>query len=138
IREDLDAFEVKALGFDRWSSTSLTNDLEGERAPMVGVGQGFKTMSPALKAVKRLLLSGERAVGQGGRPMLRHAGNPVMTWMVDNLAVAMDAAGNVKRDKANAADKIDGVSALCDAMSEVLARPPKRKSAYEDSEFEAI
>ncbi|WP_215456665.1 terminase large subunit [Streptomyces sp. ATCC 21386] len=138
VRQDLDAFDVRALGFDRWSSTSLTNDLEGERAPMVGVGQGFKTMSPALKAVKRLLLSGERAVGQGGRPMLRHGGNPVMTWMVDNLAVAMDAAGNVKPDKANAAEKIDGVSALCDAMSEVLARPPKRKSAYEDSEFEAI
>ncbi|CBG73490.1 phage terminase (large subunit) [Streptomyces scabiei 87.22] len=138
VRQDLDTFDVKALGFDRWSSTSLTNDLEGERAPMVGVGQGFKTMSPALKAVKRLLLSGERAVSLGGRPMLRHAGNLVMTWMVDNLAVAMDAAGNVKPDKASAADKIDGVSALCDAMSEVLARPPKRVSAYEDSDFEAI
>jgi phage terminase large subunit-like protein len=138
IRRDLDRFDVRSLGFDRWSSTSLTNDLEGERAPMVGVGQGFKTMSPALKAVKRLLLQGERQVQDGGRPMLRHGGNPVMTWMVDNLAVQMDAAGNVKPDKANAADKIDGVSALCDAMSEVLARPPKRTSAYEDSDFEAI
>lgn len=138
IRADLDAFEVKSLGFDRWSSTSLTNDLSGERAPMVGVGQGFKTMSPALKAVQRLLLSGERAVREGGRPVLRHDGNPVMLWMIDNLAVAMDAAGNVKPDKANAGDKIDGVSALCDAMSEVLARPPKRRSAYEDNDFEVI
>lgn len=133
IRQDLDRFDVRSLGFDRWSSTSLTNDLEGERAPMVGVGQGFKTMSPALKAVKRLLLLGAK-----GTPMLRHNGNPVMTWMVDNLAVAQDAAGNVKPDKASAADKVDGVSALCDAMSEVLARPPKRVSAYEDGDFEAI
>ncbi|MGQ4486884.1 terminase large subunit [Streptomyces sp. SAS_281] len=133
VRKDLDSYDVKSLGFDRWGSTSLTNDLEGERAPMVGVGQGFKTMSPALKAVKRLLLLGAK-----GKPMLRHDGNPVMTWMVDNLAVQMDAAGNVKPDKANSADKIDGISALCDAMSEVLARPAKRTSAYEDSEFEAI
>ncbi|EYT84004.1 terminase [Streptomyces sp. Tu 6176] len=133
VRKDLDSYDVRSLGFDRWGSTSLTNDLEGERAPMVGVGQGFKTMSPALKAVKRLLLLGAK-----GRPMLRHDGNPVMTWMVDNLAVAMDAAGNVKPDKAHSADKIDGVSALCDAMSEVLLRPPKRTSAYEDGEFEAI
>lgn len=133
VRKDLDSYDVKALGFDRWGSTSLTNDLEGERAPMVGVGQGFKTMSPALKAVKRLLLLGAK-----GKPMLRHGGNPVMTWMVDNLAVQMDAAGNVKPDKANSADKIDGISALCDAMSEVLARPAKRTSAYEDAEFEAI
>ncbi|MES9587808.1 terminase TerL endonuclease subunit [Streptomyces sp. NPDC094045] len=138
IRKDLTAFDVRSLGFDRWSSTPLTNSLEGERAPMVGVGQGYKTMSPALKAVQRLLLSGELAVRDGGRPMLRHDGNPVMAWMVDNLAVAMDPAGNVKPDKANAGDKIDGISALCDAMSEVLARPPVRRSAYEDADFEAI
>ncbi|MFE9937382.1 terminase large subunit [Streptomyces hirsutus] len=138
IRKDLDSFDVKSLGFDRWSSTPLTNDLEGERAPMVGVGQGYKSMSPALKAVQRLLLMGQKQVREGGRPMLRHEGNPVMAWMVDNLAVAMDSAGNVKPDKASAGDKIDGVSALCDAMSEILARPPKRTSAYEDSDFEAI
>jgi len=138
IRADLDFFEVKSLGFDRWSSTPLTNDLEGERAPMVGVGQGYKSMSPALKAVQRLLLQGQRQVREGGRPMLRHDGNPVMAWMVDNLAVAIDTAGNVKPDKSSGGDKIDGVSALCDAMSEVLARPPKRVSAYEDGDFEAI
>lgn len=138
IRKDLDRFDVKSLGFDRWSSTPLTNDLEGERAPMVGVGQGYKSMSPALKAVQRLLLQGQRQVREGGRPMLRHDGNPVMAWMVDNLAVAIDTAGNVKPDKSHGGDKIDGVSALCDAMSEVLARPPKRVSAYEDAEFEAI
>ncbi|MEV8396092.1 terminase large subunit [Streptomyces sp. NPDC057596] len=138
IRRDLDSFDVKALGFDRWSSTPLTNDLEGDGAPMVGVGQGYKSMSPALKAVQRLLLMGQKRVREGGRPMLRHEGNPVMAWMVDNLAVATDSAGNVKPDKASAGDKIDGVSALCDAMSEILIRPPKRVSAYEDSEFEAI
>lgn len=138
IRKDLDSFDVHSLGFDRWSSTPLTNDLEGDRAPMVGVGQGYKSMSPALKAVQRLLLMGQKQVREGGRPMLRHDGNPVMTWMVDNLAVAIDTAGNVKPDKSSGGDKIDGVSALCDAMSEVLARPPRRVSAYEDSEFEAI
>lgn len=138
IRADLDQFTVKSLGFDRWNSTDLTNKLSGERAPLVGVGQGYKTMSPALKAVQRLLLLGERQVRHGGRPTLRHQGSPVMAWMVDNLAVATDPAGNVKPDKANSADKIDGISALCDAMSEVLARPPKRVSAYEDGEFEVI
>ncbi|MFF2640324.1 terminase large subunit [Streptomyces niveus] len=135
IRRDLDAFDVKKLGYDRWGATPLTNDLEGERAPMVGVGQGFKSMSPALKAVQRLLLRGHQ---KGHRQMLRHDGNPVMAWMVDNLAVAMDASGNVKPDKASAGDKIDGVSALCDAMSEILARPPKKVSAYEDADFEVI
>ncbi|MYR76543.1 MULTISPECIES: terminase TerL endonuclease subunit [unclassified Streptomyces] len=138
IRRDLDSFDVKSLGYDRWSATPLTNDLEGDRAPLVGVGQGYKSMSPALKAVQRLLLQGQRQVRAGGRPMLRHDGNPVMAWMVDNLAVAIDTAGNVKPDKSSGGDKIDGVSALCDAMSEVLVRPPVRRSAYEDGEFEVI
>ncbi|MCE7053035.1 phage terminase family protein, partial [Streptomyces purpurascens] len=57
---------------------------------------------------------------------------------VDNLAVVMDASGNVKPDKANSGDKIDGVSALLTAMSEVLARPPRRKSRYAEGEEDAI
>lgn len=44
-----------------------------------------------------------------------------MRWMTDNLAVAMDPAGNVKPDKANASDKIDGWSALANAMFEATA-----------------
>ncbi|MBK3561097.1 terminase large subunit [Streptomyces sp. MBT56] len=138
IRHDLDSYDVKSLGYDRWASTPLTNALESDRAPLVGVGQGYKSMSPALKAVQRLLLQGQRQVREGGRPMLRHDGNPVMTWMVDNLAVAMDTSANVKPDKSQGGDKIDGVSALCDAMFEVLARPPVQRSAYEDGDFEAI
>jgi phage terminase large subunit-like protein len=130
IRKDRDAFKVKSIGYDRWNSSQLTNDLTAERAPMVKVGQGFQTMSPALKGVLRLVLLGQKRVAQGGRPMLRHDGNPCMLWMVDNLTVSTSPAGDVKPDKAKAPDKIDGVSALCDAMSEVLARPPKRRSGY--------
>ncbi|MGW1998617.1 terminase large subunit, partial [Embleya sp. NPDC001921] len=59
---------------------------------------------------------------------------PVVRWCVDNLAVAMDPAGNVKPDKAASGDKIDGVSALATAMAEVVARPPKRRSVYEDDD----
>ena len=52
----------------------------------------------------------------------RHGGNPVMRWMVDNLAVRMDPAGNVKPDKEKSGDKIDGVSATATALREVLDR----------------
>ncbi|NJQ14217.1 terminase large subunit [Streptomyces bohaiensis] len=133
IRRDLDAFDVRSLGYDPWNASQLTNDLASERAPLVKVRQGFITMSPAMKALQRLVLAGTPEV-----PRLRHGGNPVARWCVDNLAVAMDPAGNVKPDKARAGEKIDGVSSLATAMSEVLARPPVRKSVYEDGDFEAI
>ena len=73
-------------------------------------------MSPAMKEIQRLIMMGRR-----GAPRLRHGGNPVMRWMTDNLAVTFDPAGNVKPDKAKAADKIDGWSALANAMSEAMA-----------------
>ncbi len=129
IRRDRDAFRVRSIGYDPWNASQLTNDLVSERAPMVKVRQGFLTMSPAMKAIQRLVLQGTPEA-----PALRHGGHPVVRWCVDNLAVAMDPAGNVKPDKASSGDKIDGVSALATAMSEVLARPPRRKSKYTDDE----
>ncbi|MEU5036567.1 terminase TerL endonuclease subunit [Streptomyces rubiginosohelvolus] len=129
VRRDRDAFKVRSLGYDPWNSSQLTNDLVSERAPMVKVRQGFMTMSPVLKELQRLTLQGTARV-----PVLRHGGNPVARWCVDNLAVAMDPAGNVKPDKKTSAEKIDGVSAMATAMAEVIARPPRRKSRYADED----
>ncbi|WP_229700766.1 terminase large subunit [Streptomyces camponoticapitis] len=129
IKRDRDFFKVRSIGYDPWNASQMTNTLVAERAPMVKVRQGFATMSPVLKEIQRLTLQGTPEV-----PVLRHGGNPVTRWCVDNLAVAMDPAGNVKPDKANSGDKIDGVSALATAMAEVVARPPKRKSAYSDED----
>jgi phage terminase large subunit-like protein len=112
---DLDAFEVQEIGFDPWNATTLTNDLIAESAPMVEVRQGYASLSPPLKEIKRLLLAGTHEV-----PMLRHGGNPVSRWMLDNLVVAMDPNGNVRPDKGQAAEKIDGISALTTGMSRAM------------------
>jgi phage terminase large subunit-like protein len=129
IRRDRDKFKVRSIGYDPWNASQLTNDLVSERAPMVKVRQGFATMSPVLKEIQRLVLQGTPEA-----PALRHGGHPVVRWCVDNLAVAMDPAGNVKPDKANSGDKIDGVSALATAMAEIVARPPRRKSRYAEED----
>lgn len=112
---DLDDFEVQEIGFDPWNATTLTNDLIAESAPMVEVRQGYASLSPPLKEIKRLLLAGTHEA-----PMLRHGGNPVSRWMLDNLVVAMDPNGNVRPDKGQAAEKIDGISALTTGMSRAM------------------
>lgn len=112
ILADLDLFEVKELAFDPWNATDLTNRLQADGAPMVNVRQGYASLSPPLKEIKRLL-----AEGSADTPRLRHGGNPAVRWMLGNLAVAMDPAGNVKPDKAKAAEKIDAISALVTAMA---------------------
>lgn len=125
---DMDAFDVQTIGFDRWNATQLASNLLEQEVPLVEVRQGYKTMSPAMKEIQRLVLMGTRQA-----PRLRHGGNPVMRWMTDNLAVAIDPAGNIKPDKARAAEKIDGWSALANATSEALNDEQLR--AADDSEL---
>lgn len=133
IDRDMTAFDVRSIGYDPWNASQITNDLTEAGAPMVKVRQGFATLSPPTKELQRLLIAGTVE-----KPLLRHGGNPLMRWMVDNLAVAMDPAGNVKPDKAKGADKIDGVSALVIALSEAMTRQPKKRSAYEDGDLEIV
>lgn len=129
ILEDADRFDVLSIGFDRWGATHLTNELLDEDLPMVKTGQGYQTMNPAMKEIQRLVLKGSK---QPKDPLLRHGGNPVMVWMIDNLAVATDPAGNVKPDKANSGDKIDGVSALANAVSESINTDQQDKRTEND------
>lgn len=133
INEDRERFSVRSLGFDPWNASQLSNDLATDAVPLVKIRQSMHTLSPPLKELQRIVLS-----GVDGPPMLRHGGNPAVRWMVDNLAVSIDAAGNVKPDKANSADKIDAVSALVMALAEAMTRQPPRRSAYEDTDFEVI
>lgn len=133
ILADLSTFRVTELGFDPWNATDLTNRLTADGAPLVRVRQGYATLSPALKEVKRLL-----AEGTAEQPRLRHGGNPLVRWMVDNLAVAMDPSGNVKPDKAHAADKIDAVSALTTAVARGMHHQPPKRSAYEDASLDVV
>jgi phage terminase large subunit-like protein len=123
INRDRDEFIVNELAYDRWNATQLVNDLTSEGAPMVTMGQGFVGMSAGTKDLQRLLLVGAKADSGGVpvKPMIRHGGNPLLRWMVDNFAVVMDPAGNVKPDKANARDKIDGVVALIMGLSRAVA-----------------
>jgi phage terminase large subunit-like protein len=110
IVADAAKFDVKTLGFDRWGANPLVTRLVDDGMVPVPRGQGYATASAPLKDIQRLVL-GKR---------YRHSGNPVMIWMTDNLAVAMDPSGNVKPDKASCAEKIDGWSAAVNAHGESM------------------
>lgn len=141
IGRDRDEFLVQEIAYDRWNATQIVNDLTTDGAPMITFGQGFASMSAPTKDLQRLIKVGARADEHGApvKPMIRHGGNPLWRWMVDNFAVAMDPAGNVKPDKKNAGDKIDGVVALIMALARaVAAREAESTSAYEDDDGEGL
>lgn len=130
ISRDLDVFAVGEIGYDPWNATQLVNDLVSDGAPMVTVRQGYGTLSAPTKELQRLVLEGTPE-----RPVFRHGGQPAVRWQVDNLAVAMDPAGNVKPDKANSGDKIDAVAAAVMALSRAIAQIGPGRSKYEDDDL---
>lgn len=105
-----ETYQLKTLGYDRWGGTDVVRRLGEKGITCVGVAQGMASLNPPTKEAQRLILAKK----------LIHGGNPVMRWMTDNLSVSMDPSGNVKPDKASAADKIDGWSALVCAIKEVM------------------
>ncbi|PZE31779.1 terminase large subunit [Curtobacterium sp. MCLR17_042] len=128
IEKDLEVFDVVSIGFDPWNATQMVNSLQASGVNnLVRVYQDFRRLSPPMKELQRLLLKGTVE-----KPLFRAGKNPVLRWNVDNLSVDRDANDNVKPNKADSRDKIDGVAAAMNALSEALVTKPKKKNPYND------
>jgi phage terminase large subunit-like protein len=133
INRDREAFEVQHIAYDPWNATQLVNDLMSDNASMVTVRQGYASMSAPTKELAHLLLD-----GTAEEPKYRHGGNPALRWQVDNFAVEMDAAGNVKPSKRYAGDKIDGIVAGIMALSLAAQAKAPAVSVYESRAIEVV
>lgn len=51
---------------------------------------------------------------------LAHGGHPVLRWMMDNIYIRNDPAGNIKADKEKSTEKIDGVIATIMGLDRVI------------------
>ena len=94
-------FNIREIAFDRWGAVQMVQNLEGMGFTVVPFGQGFKDMSPPTKELMKLVL--EEKIAHGGHPVLR--------WMMDNIFIRTDPAGNIKADKEISTEKIDGAIA---------------------------
>jgi phage terminase large subunit-like protein len=108
-----EAHQVRELAFDRWNATQLITQLQGDGLTCVGFGQGFQGMQAACRELEKRIVA----------RTLRHDGNPVLRWMVANVAVEQDPAGNRKPSKAKSTDRIDGVVALLMALGRAMVHP---------------
>lgn len=112
LRGVFDRCDVKAIAFDRYNMRFLRPWLERagfteeELERFVDFGQGFVSMSPALRELEAKLLSGK----------LRHGNHPVLRMCAANAAVLLDPAGNRKFAKNKSTGRIDGMVALAMAV----------------------
>jgi phage terminase large subunit-like protein len=105
-------FRIK-IAFDRWGMKHLRPWLikagfSEEQAGEIFVefGQGFQSMSPALRDTEAALLAGK----------VRHGNHPVLAMCAANAVVTTDPAGGRKLNKAKSATRIDGMVALAMAF----------------------
>ena len=95
-------YNIREIAFDRWGAVQMVQNLEGMGFTVVPFGQGFKDMSPPTKELMKLVLE----------KRIAHGGNPVLRWMMDNIYIRRDPAGNIKADKEKSTEKIDGAIAM--------------------------
>lgn len=109
--------DVRQIAFDRWNWRHLRPwlakagfteaQLADEGGLFAPMGQGFQSMSPALRDLESALLNGRVA----------HGGHKVLEMCAINATVQSDPAGNRKLSKVKSAGRIDGMVALAMAMS---------------------
>lgn len=115
------------VAFDRWNMRFLRPALEragatpDELERFVEFGQGFQSMSPALRALDQVLLNGRMA----------HGGHPVLTMCAANSVVKPDPAGNRKLVKLAPNRRIDGMIALAMAVAMAGEPPAERAPEYQ-------
>ncbi len=103
-------YNIREIAFDRWGAVQMTQNLENLGFTVVPFGQGFKDMSPPTKELMKLTL--EKKIVHGGHPVLR--------WMMDNIYIRTDPAGNIKTDKEKSTEKIDGAVATIMALDRAI------------------
>lgn len=104
-KEDIYLFKI---GYDSWSSTYLTRELEdifgkGVLEPVI---QGKKTLSSPMKSLGADLKS----------DLIIYNNNPILKWCLSNTTVDIDKNNNIQPSKGkNQHKRIDGLASLLDA-----------------------
>ena len=112
LRSIFDNFNIVKLAFDRYNMRFLKPYLEKvgftdeELERFVEMGQGFISMSPAIRELESKLLTKK----------LKHGNHPVLTMCAANASVIIDPAGNRKFTKQKSTGRIDGMVSLAMAI----------------------
>jgi len=118
--------DIRKIAFDRWNmkhlrpwliKAGLSETFIDDR--FINFGQGFQSMSPALRNLESLLLNQK----------IFHGGHPILRMCAMNSVVRMDPAGSRKLDKGKSRGRIDGMVSLAMA-SAVASEDQHEKQVY--------
>ncbi|PTD19911.1 terminase large subunit [Sphingomonas fennica] len=139
IRRLQKVLSVKRITFDQFAAAQamasrLNEDLgdgDGELAAILSKNAANVT-DPAKDLEARV---------KGGPHLLRHDGNPVMTWMAGNAVVDRRVNNTIlpKKETPMSQNKIDGIDAAINAMAPMQLPPPAPVvSPWDDPDFSLV
>lgn len=124
----LTRYDVKKIAFDRWNwkhlrpwliKAGLSDAVVDEK--FAEFGQGFQSMSPALRDLEAAVLNQK----------ICHGNHPVLTMCALNSVVARDPANNRKLVKHKSPGRIDGMIALTMAIGVLPFEAEPKKREYQ-------
>ncbi len=114
INEIVDKYKLQMneIGLDRlFQGEQLGQELEDQDGlSVVAIGQGFAGMASPTRNFGELVRDGKIA----------HGGDPIFRWHASNVAVELDAHGNMRPSRKKSTEKIDSIVAAIMALSRAL------------------
>lgn len=104
-------YKIKSIGYDPYLATHGTVQMLLDNDYILSpLKQAIYVLSPYTKEFERLVFMGE----------IKHAGHPILRWMMANCVIDTDPNGNIKINKMKSGQKIDGIAATINALSQYM------------------
>lgn len=97
---------IHNVAFDRWGSNFIYEILYNYGIKAEGYPQSFAGMNEPCRKLETMITNKE----------LFHGGNPVLQWMINNAMAIKNNANQMRIDKKNSTDKVDGIVATLMAI----------------------
>ena len=105
-------YKIQSISYDRWNASMLVSSLIDDYGiNMNPLGMGFVSQSAPTKELEKLILEKK----------IIHNNNPAANWMLSNVALQEDPAGNIKISKSKSKSKIDFVAALILSLADYMS-----------------
>lgn len=107
VAELIQKYDFQIAFGDPWNGTAFYSELnETFGESFYTLYQSSKKLNEPTKLIEELCIKGR----------LDHGKNPVARWNMSNVLIKRDSDGCIKIDKEKVVEKVDGISALVDAL----------------------
>jgi phage terminase large subunit-like protein len=103
-------YQIIRIDIDPWSSKQVQLIFQEASIPCFTLAQQLSVLNAPTQELERMATGG----------VINHGGDPVLRWMMSNVVLYRDPNNNIRVHKGKSKLKVDGVTALIDAIAGYL------------------